>query len=220
MTRETGPHDAVPALQLGTPAGEADAALVLIHGRGAPAQTMTPLVDALLEGVEAAVTVRLPSAAGHVWYPQRFTEPRAVNQPWLDSALAKIAGVLDKLEAAGIAPERTILGGFSQGACLALESFALRGGRLGGVLAYAGGLIGERLDPADYADSLAGTPVFLGCSDPDPHIPTGRVEESAAILRAKGADVDLRLYPALGHVLNEDELNAGRALVAAATARG
>ncbi|MEX2501206.1 MAG: dienelactone hydrolase family protein, partial [Trueperaceae bacterium] len=106
------------------------------------------------------------------------------------------------------------LGGFSQGACLALDAAARRGGRLGGVIAYAGGLIGPEIDRARYAPDLAGTPIFLGSSDPDPHIPTDRVEESAATLRELGAVVDLRLYPDLGHTVNEDQLDAGRALLA------
>lgn len=211
------PHDGTPTVERGAPLADADAALILLHGRGAPAASMAPLADALLEGLEgAAIAVRIPQAAGGAWYPQRFVAPRAANQPWLDGALARVAALLDEAEAAGVAPERTVLAGFSQGACLALEAFARRGRRLGGVIAYAGGLIGETLDPASYAADLAGTPVFLGSADPDPHIPTGRVEESAELLRAKGAAVDARLYPGLGHAVNDDELDAGRALLAEA----
>lgn len=212
------PHEGTPTVERGASLADADAALIVLHGRGAPAASMAPLADALLHGLDgaSAVAVRIPQAAGGAWYPQRFVAPRAANQPWLDGALARVAALLGEAEAAGIAPERTVLAGFSQGACLALDAFALRGRRLGGVIAYAGGLIGDTLDPGHYAADLAGTPVFLGSADPDPHIPTGRVEESAELLRAKGASVDARLYPGLGHAVNDDELDAGRALLAEA----
>ena len=213
---DADPHASVPMLQMGVPPAEADVALLLLHGRGADARDMAGLAHALTEGLDARVTQWLPEAAGHVWYPQRFVAPREANQPWLDSALGRVAGLLADLERAGVPPERVVLGGFSQGACLALEAFARGGRRLGGVVAYAGGLIGETLDEGDYPGGLAGTPVFLGSADPDPHIPTGRVEESAELLRAKGAAVDARLYPGLGHAVNDDELDAGRALLAEA----
>lgn len=207
------PHGALPPLAAGSDLADADAALVLIHGRGAPARTLAPLVDALLEGMGGRVAVRLPQAAGAVWYPQRFIVPRSANEPYLSSASRRVGLLLDEIEAAGVASERIVLGGFSQGACLALDVFARRGGRLGAVIGYAGGLIGDVLDPGQYADDLAGTPVFIGSGDPDPHIPTGRVEESADLLRAKGAEVDARLYPGIGHTVNADELDAGRTLL-------
>lgn len=209
----TDPHADANVLAHGAPLADADAALILLHGRGAPAATMTPLAEALIEGQGAAVAVRLPQGAGGVWYPQRFVEPRAANQPWLDSALRLVERLIDEAVRSGVSERRIVVGGFSQGACLALEAFALRGRPLGGIVAYAGGLIGETLDPDDYPGGLDGTPVFIGSADPDPHIPTGRVEESAELLRAKGASVDARLYPGLGHTVNEDELDAGRALM-------
>lgn len=212
------PHANVPMLQLGAPPAEADLALVLLHGRGADARDMAGLAQALTHDLDARVTQWLPEAAERVWYPQRFVAPRAANQPWLDSALARVEGLLGDIERAGIPPENIVLGGFSQGACLALESFARGGRRLGGVVAYAGGLIGETLEEGSYPDGLGGTPVFLGSADPDPHIPTGRVAESAELLRAKGAEVDMRLYPGIGHTINEDELQAGQAIVRAVAA--
>jgi predicted esterase len=210
----TDPHATGETLRLGAAPSDARAALVLLHGRGARAQSLAPLAEALLEGRDEPVAVRLPQASGGAWYPQRFVAPRAANQPWLDSALARVDGLLDALESAGLPPERIVLGGFSQGACLALDAFALRGGRLGGVIAYAGGLIGATLEPERYAADLAGTPVFLGSGDPDPHIPTGRVEESAELLRARGAQVDARLYPGIGHTVNDEELEIGRTMIA------
>ncbi len=214
------PHADAQILAHGAPLDEAGAALILLHGRGAPAATMTPLAEALIEGLDAPVAVRLPQGAGGVWYPQRFIEPRAANQPWLDSALRLVHGLIDEARRAGVPERRIVVGGFSQGACLALEAFARRGGPLGGVVAYAGGLIGETLAPDDYPGGLDGTPVFIGSGDPDPHIPTGRVEESAELLRAHGATVDARLYPGLGHTVNEDELDAGRALMQEALRAG
>jgi len=114
---------------------------------------------------------------------------------------------------AGIPEERIVLGGFSQGACLALDVAARRTGRLGAVLAFAGGLIGDVLDPSEYSADLSGMPAFLGSSDPDPHIPTGRVEESAAIFETLGAQVDVRLYPGLGHTIGRDQIEVARHLV-------
>jgi len=208
------PHAATETLAAGADPGEARAALVLLHGRGASAQSLAPLAEALLAGRDEPVAIRIPQAAGGAWYPQRFVEPRDANQPWLDSALARVDGLLDDLVAAGLSPERIVLGGFSQGACLSLDAFARRGGRLGGVIAYAGGLIGDTLAPERYAADLAGTPVFIGSGDPDPHIPTGRVEESGALLRTLGAEVDARLYPGIGHTVNEEELEIGRTMIA------
>lgn len=207
------PHANGPVVEAGAHLDEADLALVLLHGRGAPAESMVPLAEAIANGVQARTAIRAPQAYGGVWYPERFVAPREANQPWLDSALRQIDAVLDETASHGIPSERTVLAGFSQGACLALESFARTGRPLGAVIALAGGLIGETLDPAEYAVALGGTPVFIGSADPDPHIPTGRVEESAELLRAKEAEVDVRLYPGLGHTVNEDELSAARALV-------
>ena len=207
------PHAVAPTYHLGAPLDEADAVLILLHGRGAPASTLASLVQALFRDLPGRPAALLPEADQAVWYPRRFVEPRAVNRPWLDSALAKVARTADDVVAAGVPAERIVLGGFSQGACLALDAAAARGGRLGGVIAYAGGLIGETVDRSHYADDLAGTPYFLGSSDPDPHIPTGRVEESAELLRALGAEVDVRLYPNLGHTVNEDQIEAGREIL-------
>src|SRR6185436_14193725 len=129
------------------------------------------------------------------------------------SALELLESVLAKLEAGGIPPERTVLLGFSQGACLSLEFAARHARRYGGVVALSGGLIGPPGTPRDYAGSFDGTPVFLGCSDRDPHIPKARVDESAEVLRRMGAGVTERIYPAMGHTVNEDELSFVRDLV-------
>src|SRR5215467_13245237 len=163
--------------------------MVMIHGRGATARdilTLAPELD--LPGWAFLA----PQAAGDTWYPHPFTAPIEQNEPWLSSALAVVGEVLVRIAAGGVPPERTVLLGFSQGACLALEFTARNARRYGGVAGLSGGLIGPDGTPRDYTGSLAGTPIFFGCSDVDPHIPKARVEHSAAVLRRLGADVDMR----------------------------
>jgi predicted esterase len=185
--------------------------MVMAHGRGATAQNILELRRELAAPEIAYVA---PQAAGGSWYPYGFMAPMERNEPGLSSGLARLGEVLAGLEAAGIPPERTLLLGFSQGACLSLEFAARNARRYGGVMGLSGGLIGPPGTPRNYAGSFAGTPVFLGCSDRDPHIPRERVDESAAVLRGMGAEVTERIYPAMGHTVNEDELERVRALIA------
>src|SRR5258708_19403995 len=133
-------------------------------------------------------------------------EPMERKEPWLFSALAKLASVLSQISAAGLPPEKTMILGFSQGACLSLEFGARHARRYGGLVGLSGGLIGPDDTPRDYPGSLDGTPVFLGCSDMDAHIPAQRVEHSAEVLRRLGGNVTMRLYPGMGHTVNQDEL--------------
>jgi predicted esterase len=154
-----------------------------------------------------------PQAAGNTWYPYSFLAPLEHNEPGLSSGLAVLADRLAQLGDAGIPPERTLILGFSQGACLAVEFAARHARRYGGVIGLSGGLIGPDGTPRDYAGSLDGTPVFLGCSDIDPHIPLARVEHSADVLALLGADVTTRLYPGMGHTINQDEIAFVRDLV-------
>ncbi|HEU4570512.1 MAG TPA: dienelactone hydrolase family protein, partial [Gemmatimonadales bacterium] len=146
-------------------------------------------------------------------YPHSFLVPVAQNQPWLDSALAVLERVTAQLADAGIPRERQVLLGFSQGACLALEFAARNAVRWGGVVGLSGGLIGPEGTPRAYGGDLAGTPVFLGCSDVDPHIPVARVHETAQVLTRLGGRVDARIYPGMPHTINEDEVQAVRALL-------
>jgi predicted esterase len=155
-----------------------------------------------------------PQAAGNTWYPHRFLAPTASNEPYLSSALAVVGDVLERLSGAGIGPEQTILLGFSQGACLALEFSARHARRYGGLVGLSGGLIGPDGSPRDYPGSLAGTPVFLGCSDVDLHIPKERVLHTADVLQRLGGEVTTRLYPNMGHTVNQDELDAVRHMMA------
>ncbi len=200
-----------PVLEAGEPLDRARAALVMIHGRGATAESILSLAGELEQPGFAYLA---PQAAGNSWYPYSFMSPIANNEPYLSSALAAVGGVLDRLEEAGIPPERIILLGFSQGACLALEFAARHARRYGGVIGLSGGLIGPDGTPRDYPGSLEGTPVFLGCSDVDPHIPKGRVVHSAQVLEELGGDVTARLYPGMGHAVNQDEIDFVRRLMA------
>jgi phospholipase/carboxylesterase len=191
----------------GTPLDQAEAAMLMIHGRGASAEDILYLAEEL---AVVSFAYLAPQAAGYSWYPQRFIAPLEANQPWLDSAIKLINQIVGEIQAAGIPAEKTIILGFSQGACLALEYSTRYAHRSGGIVALSGGLIGPHIEAAHYAGSLAGTPVFMGCSDVDPHIPKQRVLETAQIMRQLEAQVDMRLYPGMGHTVNQDELDAVR----------
>ena len=205
-----GPHQGQPVISFGLPVREARAAMILIHGRGASPEDILSLVP---EFDQSGFTYLAPQAAGFTWYPYSFLRSLEENEPYLSSALGVIETMLADLAAAGIPAERTILLGFSQGACLAVEFAARHAHRYGGVVGLSGGLIGPDGTPRDYSGSLAGTPVFLGCSDVDPHIPKDRVLESAQALQELGGKVTLRIYPQMGHLVNEDEIEAVRELM-------
>jgi predicted esterase len=148
-----------------------------------------------------------PQAARHTWYPYSFLAPIEANEPWLSSALETMDQTLQTLASAGLPPERVVLLGFSQGACLATEYAARHAQRYGGVIAFSGGLIGPDGTPREYEGSLGGTPVFLGCSDIDAHIPVQRVHESAEVLERLGGDVTKSIYPGMGHTINQHEID-------------
>src|SRR6266851_7392037 len=198
-----GPHQGLPLRVAGEPLASARAAMIMVHGRGATAEDILMLAEELNQPGFAYLA---PQAAGYTWYPNSFLAPIASNEPGLSSGLAVIASLLAKLAEAGISPERTILLGFSQGACLSLEFAARNARRYGGIADLSGGLIGPDDTPRNYPGSLAGTPVFLGCSDVDFHIPKERVQQSAEVLQRLGGQVTMRLYPRMGHTINRDEL--------------
>ena len=206
------PHAQSPIIIRGEAPQQAQAALVMLHGRGDSADGILSLADAL---DVAGYTLLAPQASGYEWYPYTFLAPLAQNEPWLSSALKKVGSVLAQVAAMGIPAERTVLLGFSQGACLALEYIARNAQRYGGVVGLSGGLIGPDGTPRDYSGSLSGTSIFLGCSDIDPHIPAARVRETAEALERLGADVTMRLYPGLGHTVNQDEVDAVNRILAA-----
>ncbi|HJX27467.1 MAG TPA: alpha/beta fold hydrolase [Thermoanaerobaculia bacterium] len=209
--RPSSPHANQPVLAVGRPLSEAPAAVVMVHGRGASAESILELA-AEFERPELAYVA--PQAAGSTWYPYSFLAPFEKNEPGLSSALELLEKILAKLESEGIPPERTVLLGFSQGACLSTELAARHPRRYAGIVALSGGLIGPPGTPRDYPGSLDGTPVFLGCSDVDPHIPKERVDESEEVLRRMGAQVTKRIYPGMPHTVNEDEVEWVRELLA------
>jgi phospholipase/carboxylesterase len=185
----------------------ADAAVVLVHGRGATARSILQMTS---EFPTDSVAYLAPQASRNTWYPNPFTAPVDSNEPGRTSGLEAIQAAIETAEDVGISKDRIALVGFSQGACLASEFVARNPGRYGGLAALSGGLIGESIEPAEYDRDLDGTPVFLGCSDVDPHIPADRVHETATVFEQLGADVTKRLYEGMGHGVNQDE----RAIVA------
>jgi predicted esterase len=211
-------HDATRVLVAGPPLARARAVTILLHGRGGSADDIAGLATVLAID---ELTFLVPEATGHTWYPQRFLAPLAANEPWLGSALDVVATLVAQATAAGVPAARIAIAGFSQGACLALEFVARTPARYGAVIAFSGGLIGPPDEPRPPVPggSLAGTPVFLGCGDQDGHIPVASVEASSAVLRGLGANVDARIYPGMGHTINQDEIAAARALLTPLVAR-
>jgi predicted esterase len=205
------PHRGTPTSTAGAPPEVARLGMILLHGRGATAAGILELAGELLH---PELAFRAPQAAGSTWYPQRFLVPVEENEPFLSSALRRVGEEVDAFAAQGIAAERTILLGFSQGACLALEYAARHARRYGGLVAFSGALIGDPDLPRDDRGSLDGTPTYLGCSDRDPHIPRWRVDESTEILRRLGGEVVEEIYPGLGHTVNAAELQWVRSLTA------
>ena len=206
----TDPHGSRPVLQVGAPLATAEGAMILLHGRGASAEDILGLGAAL---APAGWTLLAPEAAGHTWYPESFLAPRAANEPFLSSALAKIGALLESVEAAGITAERVVIAGFSQGACLTTEFVARNPRRYRAALAFTGGLVGPLDEPLVLTGDLAGTPVLLSSGDPDPHVPWARVEQSAQLLRGIGAEVTLRRYPGRPHTVNAEEVRTARGIL-------
>jgi predicted esterase len=204
------PHAGQPVLTLGPSLADARLAAILIHGRGASADDILGIAHEL---ALPDVAYLAPEAAGHTWYPYSFLTRTEQNEPHLSSALLVIEGLVQHLEQQGIPPERVVLMGFSQGACLTLEFAARHARRYAAIGAFSGGLIGPPGTARAYPGSFDGTPVFLGCSDVDPHIPVERVRESAEVYRTMGASVDERIFKGMGHTINQAEIDAVRNLL-------
>lgn len=198
------PHGGQQALLHGTPLERASGGMVLVHGRGASAADILSLAD---EWQAEGMAYLAPQAAGFSWYPYRFLEPIESNQPYLGSALETILQAIQFLQQNGLTMQQIFLLGFSQGACLALEFAVRHPQRFGGVFGLSGGLIGPPGTTWPTRGSLENTPVFLGCSDVDPHIPAWRVQESAQVFSSMGGQVTARLYPGMGHTVNQNELD-------------
>ena len=196
------PHRGSEEIAFGPSPEEAESAVVLIHGRGDSARGILALAPELHAPQTAFLA---PQALGFSWYPNSFLSEIEPNEPWLSSALDRVEAAVTAV-ATVIPRERVVLMGFSQGACLALEFAARNTRRYGGVVAFSGGLIGPEGTPRDYPGSLEGTPVFLGCSDVDAHIPVGRVHESAHVMNVLGGEVEERIYPGMGHTINGEEI--------------
>jgi len=211
MTTALPPHAAQPLLTRGKPLAEARAAVIMVHGRGASPQSILELAQAI---PHPDVAYLAPGAAGGTWYPQSFMAPTAANEPGISSGISVIHALVEQVAAAGIPEERIILLGFSQGACLASTSAQRRPKRYGGVVVLSGGLIGPPGTEWSTEGDFSGTPIFLGCSDVDAHIPEARVLASAAHLESMGAEVTCRIYKGFGHAVNEDEIAFARELVA------
>lgn len=213
--REMYPHAGQPVLQAGAALAEARGAVVLLHGRGGSAEDILGLVNALQQ---PGLAYLAPQAAGHTWNPMSFLAPREENEPWLTSALDKVASVVASIEATGIPRERIVIAGFSQGACLSTEFVASNPARYAGVIAFTGGLVGPLGIDLHHEGDLAGTPALLMAGDTDPHVPWQRVVDSAKELERMGAKVETVCYPGKPHSVSADEVKRARALIVGAFA--
>jgi len=199
-------------LSSGASLHRAKAAVVMLHGRGASAENMLAFGQSL--GVSGVAYVA-PQAPGSSWYPLSFLAPLDENEPALSRALAIVDEAVAHVTGSGLSMGQLVLLGFSQGGCLALEFGARHARRYGGLVGLSAGLIGPPGTPRQYAGSLSGTPVFVGCSDIDSHIPLARVHETTQVLRDLGGTVTERIYPNFGHAINADEIQHVGQLLAA-----
>lgn len=206
-----GPHEGQRVESAGRPLAEASAAMILVHGRGAGPANILDLAE-LLPHPEFAYLA--PAASGSTWYPHSFMADIPKNEPGISSGLGVLQGLVDRVLESGISREKIVLAGFSQGACLMSEFAVRNAARYGGALAFSGGLIGPPGTAWEYDGDFAGMPYFLGCSDIDPHIPMTRVEETSAVFARMGALIEKRIYPGMGHLINDDEIAFARTLVA------
>ncbi|WP_226163492.1 alpha/beta hydrolase [Hymenobacter terricola] len=194
----------------GQPLATAINVLILLHGRGGSAADILSLANQLHV---ADFALLAPQAPQNSWYPNSFLAPPVQNEPWLSVALATVFDLVGSLEKQGIPKENLYFLGFSQGACLTLEFVARNAARYGGVVAFTGGLIGDRLYPENYAGAFAGTPVFIGTGDPDFHVPVERVRASTVLLTSMGARVTEKVYPNMGHTISQEEIRLANELI-------
>lgn len=196
--------------EAGQPVEQARRILIMLHGRGASSRDILTLSEHLNIKDYALLA---PQAANNTWYPYSFLSPPALNEPGLTSALELISAIIKELNKLMVTTDRIYLLGFSQGACLALEFAARNAMKYGGIAAFTGGLIGDRLYRENYRGDFQNTPVFIGTSDPDIHVPTNRVKRSADILTQMNARVSLNLYPGMGHIISMDEIDTANKLI-------
>lgn len=200
----SGPHQGQGSAKGGPDLKNAKAAMIMVHGRGASAESIIGLANEFDH--KDQITFLAPQAKGFTWYPYSFLAPTDQNQPGLNSGLQAIFDLVQKAQDEGINKENIFILGFSQGACLATEFVARHPRKYAGIIALSGGLIGDAVNPNNYSGDLNQTPVFLGCSDIDPHIPKERVDETEEVFSKLGASVTKKIYPGMGHLVNEDEI--------------
>ena len=199
------PHSGQPMLTRGPNPADARLTVILVHGRGGSADDILGLAG---EFALDDIAYIAPQAAGHTWYPYSFLTPISQNEPGLSSALRVLSTLIEGLQGQGVSTQRIALLGFSQGACLSLEYAVRNARRYAAIVGLSGGLIGPPGTQWNHEGSFDGMPVFLGCSDVDPHIPLQRVRESADVFRRMRANVDERIYKQMGHVVSRDEIEA------------
>lgn len=205
------PHAQSPVLSAGAKLDEASAAVILLHGRGATAEDILSL-SSYLDFPDTAFLA--PQAEGYSWYPNRFIAPLESNEPYLSAALSKVDEIVKQVEANGIASNKIFIGGFSQGACLAAEYVIRHPRPYGGLIVFSGGYIGPLGESRKAARDLGSMPVFIGCSNIDPHIPLQRVKETTELLSEMGANVTEQIYPNMGHTIVDEEIELARVLIA------
>lgn len=214
MTDTTHPHGGGRVLTAGAPLQDAKKVVILMHGRGASAADIIRLGESLVPNNTDEVAFLAPQATNNTWYPVSGFLPQEQLAPWLESALMVIDEVIDSVTNTGIPNEKIILGGFSQGAMLSLE-YASRGRRkIGGVIAFSGSIIGPVDQPYEVSGDVSGLQMFIGCGTNDNWIPASAAQNSAEVFKAGGADVDLRIYEGMQHIINQDEVEAASALIA------
>jgi phospholipase/carboxylesterase len=187
---------------------EAKKVLIMLHGRGATAQDILTLSSHLNVDDFALLA---PQASNFTWYPYSFLMKPSENEPWLSSAVDLIASLVDDVKKTGISSENIFFAGFSQGACLTLEFVARNAQQWGGVAAFTGGLIGDKIYEQNYGGDFKLCPVYIGTSDPDPHVPVERVNQSVAILKSMNANVSVNIFPSMGHTITLDEIENANA---------
>jgi len=197
-------------IKAGKSLDQAEKVLIMIHGRGGTAQDILSMAEYLEVSKFALIA---PQAENNTWYPQSFLAPRAANESSLSNALKTINDIVTDLEKEGFTKEQIYFLGFSQGACLTLDYVASNAARYGGVVAFTGGLIGEQVDHRNYHGNFDGTPVFIGSSDPDMHVPVSRVKESTVLLEGMGAEVTEIIYQNMGHTISHSEIEQVNKLI-------
>jgi phospholipase/carboxylesterase len=203
-------HDAKRIIATGKRVEEAQKVLIMVHGRGASARDILSLSEYLHVDDFALLA---PEATSHSWYPYSFLVPPVQNEPWLSSALDLLRQVIDDVKVQGVSSGNIYLLGFSQGACLTLEFAARNAQRFGGIVAFTGGLIGDKIYTKNYKGDFQETPVFIGSSDPDPHVPVQRVNETSSILTSMNAAVTKRIYRSMGHTISQDEIDTANQII-------